>query len=130
MKKKKYYMTFYEDIALLHSVANKQTLFLSSMVARMDGDNVVQMTPYVRKAIMDEIGTKSKDKLTLARQYIKTLSSAGLIADIGDGAYMINPKLYGFSNIASSADKKQDKFIKIKYKKNKRTIEVGLLDDE
>lgn len=127
MKKKKYFMFFYEDLALLHQVANKQTLFLAAMVSRMDQDNVVQMTAYTREAIIDEIGAVSKNKLALARQYLKILSDSGVVQDLGKGAYMIIPRLFGFSNLASSANKKQDRFINIKYKNNAREIEVGLL---
>ncbi len=123
-------MLFYEDLALLHSIANKQTLFFAGMISRMDGDNIVQMTPYVREAIIVEIGAKSKDKLALARQYIKTLSDAGLVVDIGKGAYMVIPKLAGFSSIASSSNSKQEKFIKIKYSKNKKEISVGIASDD
>jgi predicted GIY-YIG superfamily endonuclease len=123
-------MLFHDELHLLSSVVNKQTMFLYNMVSRMDENNIVPMTSYVRELIMDEIGTKSKDKLTLARQYTKILIDAGLITEVGRSTYMVNPKLFGFSNVASSVNKKQDKFIKIKYRKNKRTIEVGLLNDD
>lgn len=120
-------MIFYKDLAMLHSSTSKEILFLAYMIARMDKDNVVQMTPYVRESIMDEIGSEAGDKLAVARQYIKSLSDKGLIANIGKGAYMVRPKLTGFSNLLDPINKKQDRFIKIKYsKKGARTIEVGV----
>jgi len=125
MKKNPYYMTFYKDLALLQSVYNKQTLFLSEMISRMDGENIVQMTSYTRKAIIDAIGAKSNDKLALARQYIKTLSKAGVISDIGDGAYMVIPRVFGFSSLTSLSNKKQERYIKIKYSPKGRQISVG-----
>lgn len=130
MKKKGYFMTFYSDIALLHSVQNKQSLFLAGMISRMNGDNIVQMSRYTKKEILREIGSKSSNDLNLARQYISILTAAGIIKALGDDAYMIIPKLFGFSNVAGSINEKQDKFIKIKYKNNNRTIEVGLLHEK
>jgi hypothetical protein len=126
MQKTKYFMTFYEDLALLHSIANKQTLFLAAMIGRMDADNVVQMTPYIREQIMNEIGTSAKNKLAVAKQYINSLIKAGLITNIGRGAYMVVPKLFGFSNFVNSINEKQGRFIKIRYENDKRTIEVGV----
>ena len=119
-------MIFYEDLALLQQTVNKQTLFLAHMVSRMDSDNIVQMTPYVREAIIIDIGCETKNKLALARQYLKILCDDGLVSDLGKGAYMVVPKLFGFSNIANAVDKKQDKYIKIKYSNKGRSIEVGL----
>lgn len=120
-------MIFYEDLAKLHAITNKQTLFFAGMLSRMDNDNVVQMTPYIRESIMDEIGTLSKDKLAVARQYLRTLVLSELIVDIGKGAYMVRPKFSGFSNMTSSINKKQERFIRLRYGKEGRVIEVGIL---
>lgn len=111
-------MLFCEDIALLHSICNKQTLFFAEMLNRMDGDQVVQMTSYTRKQIISVIGSKSNDSLNVARQYLKQLSDSGLVVSLGDGAYMINPKVAGFTNIAKVVKNKSDIFIKIKYSPN------------
>lgn len=125
MRKKKYAMLFCEDIALLHSICNKQTLFFAEMLNRMDGDQVVQMTPYVRKQITAAIGSTSDNKLNVARQYLKQLVDAGLVADLGDGAYMINPKVAGFTNIAKIVNDKSDVFLQVKYSHDmKREISV------
>jgi hypothetical protein len=131
MKKEKYYMTFYRDIALLHSICNKQTLFFAEMASRMDGDQVVQMTQYVREEIADSIGISEANKLTTVRQYLYLLKGHGLIADIGKGAYMINPKLHGHNNFADSINKKHQRFIKIQYNANgsREKIECGDVTD-
>lgn len=120
MRKKKYAMLFCEDIALLHSICNKQTLFFAEMLSRMDGDQIVQMTPYTRKQIVTIIGSKSEDKLNVARQYLKQLSDAGLVADLGDGAYMVNPKIAGFTNIANIVNDKSAIFLQVKYTSDAR----------
>ena len=115
MKKLQYAMLFCRDLALLSSICNKQTMFFAGMIHRMDSDHVVQMTPYVRKKLISEVGSKTGNPSNLARQYLKGLSDAGLVASLGDGAYMVNPKIAGFTNIASIVDAKSEVFLKIKY---------------
>jgi len=127
MRKKKYAMLFCEDIALLHTICNKQTMFFAEMISRMDGDQVVQMTPYTRKQLVSLIGSKSGAPLNVARQYLKQLSDSNLIADLGDGAYMINPRVAGFNNIAKMVEEKSDLYIRLRYsaETGERHLTVG-----
>jgi len=119
-------MLFCEDLALLHSICNKQTLFFAEMLSRMDGDQVVQMTSYTRKQIVTAIGSNSKNKLNVARQYLKQLADAELVVDLGDGAYMVNPQIAGFTNIAKIINDKADIFLQIKYSKDaEREISIN-----
>lgn len=126
-KKEKYFMTFYKDIALLHSIANKQTLFFMEMVLRMDSEQNVQMTQAVREKIMLSIGSKEKNLTNGASQYLKHLKELGLIRDKGKGEYMVNPKIHGFSNDAFAIQRKSEIFMNIKYTKDGgRTITVDM----
>ncbi len=127
MKKAPYFMTFYNDLALLHSICNKQTLFFAAMASRMDADQVVQMTPYIREQIIDEIRVTSKNKLGAAKQYLHRLKKVGLVADIGKGAYMINPRIHGRNNMQNSIDKKTDIFMRVVYSPDgtRKKIECG-----
>lgn len=129
MKKKRYFMVFYEDLALLNSTCNKQTLFFAEMISRMDDKQMVQMTGYARKEIIAAIGCSTPDALNLAKQYLRKLQSDGLIVGKGDGCYMVNPKIAGFTNAVNSINEKTELFIKLKYSgKNGREIEVGCND--
>ena len=126
-QKEKYFMTFYRDLALLHTIANKQTLFFAHMVSRMDDSQIVQMTPYVRKQIMDLIEAKQKNRLAGAAQYIDKLIKEGLVVNVGDGAYMINPRIHGHTNWKESIATKDKLFteLRIQYRENgDRKIEV------
>jgi len=126
-QKEEYFMTFYRDIALLHAIANKQTLFFSHMVSRMDKDQIIQMTPYVRKQIMDLIGATQKNKLAGASQYIDKLIKSELIASVGDGAYMINPRIHGYTNWKESIATKHRQFTELRLRyseENGREIEI------
>ena len=47
------------------------------------------------------------------------------MADLGDGAYMVNPKVAGFTNITKIIDDKSDVFLQVKYTNNaKREISI------
>lgn len=88
------YETFkvmYNGIALLHTIANKQTMFFGYMLSRMDEDNLVSMTPNQRRQAMEDIGSKSSNPLVMARQHLHGLVKAGLITPLGGSDYMVNP---------------------------------------
>ncbi len=87
-------------LAKLAAVANKQTLFLSHILYRMDWDSdskqfIVSLTAYDKRKILTEIGCDSKNPLKLAAQYLRVLKGAGLIQYIGNGGYLVCPKSYG-----------------------------------
>ena len=120
----KYFMVFSRDLKSIAPLVNKQTLFLFEMISRMNQNNVVRMTPGAKKQIMQNIGSKSENSLATSNQYLKQLGKCGLISSIGDGDYMVRPLFAGFSNFKSALDKKQERFIKIKYAGESRSIEV------
>ena len=126
ISKEPYYMTFYKDLSLLHSIHNKQSLFFAQVLSRMDGEQVVCLTPRARKQIMLEIDSKSKNPLATARQMLSKLVKENLIVSMGGGDYMVNPKLYGYSNIRNTINNKHDIFMKLRYSQNdKKIILVG-----
>jgi len=123
-------MTFYKDISALHGIHNQQTLFFSELLARMDGDQLVHLTPHVRLEIMKRIGSVSKEPLHQARQALNKLKNKNLITSCGGGTWMINPRLHGHSNLKEAIEKKEAIFLKIKYgKKEEREIYVGKLKE-
>lgn len=94
------FMSYYEHLAKLATIANKQTLFLAHLLYRMElekdtGQYVVTLTAYDKRKILQEIGCESKNWAGLSSQYIALLSKAGLIKAIGCGAYLVNPECYG-----------------------------------
>lgn len=94
------FMAYFEHLAKLSSIANKQTLFLAHILYRMEYDEsakqfVATLTKYDKKSILKSIGCESKSPLNLAGQYILKLTDSGLIKSIGDGAYIIDPMSYG-----------------------------------
>lgn len=96
------FMSYYEHIAKLSLVANKQTLFLAHVLSRMEYDStskqlLVDLTPRVRRLILKELGVTSKNPLNLAKGYIRQLTKAGLIKPLGQGTYCIDPESYGYS---------------------------------
>jgi predicted GIY-YIG superfamily endonuclease len=87
-------MLFCDGLHLLSSIANKQTMFLYHMAARMNENNIVYMTPLMKEEIINKIGSDSCDKQTLARQYLKALLRSGVIENTGTGSYKISAKLF------------------------------------
>ena len=85
------FKVMYNGLALLHTIANKQTQFFGYMLSRMDDDNLVSMTPNQRRQAIEEIGSKTENPLTMARQHIHGLVKAGLITSLGGSDYMVNP---------------------------------------
>jgi len=94
------YMCYYEHLAKLARVANKQTLFLAHVLYRMEFDDntkqmIVNLTPHAKKEIIKTISGASKNFNRLANQYLQKLSNAGFLKSIGGGAYLIDPQSYG-----------------------------------
>lgn len=96
------FMSYYEHIAKLSLVANKQTLFLAHILSRLEFNRstkqlIVDLPPRVRRQILEDLGIESKDPLNLAKGYIRQLVKAGLIKSIGGGSYVVDPESYGYS---------------------------------
>lgn len=122
---KKPFMAYYEHIAKLSVIANKQTLFLSHLLCRMefkDGQLVVDMNAKVKREIMRALGGRSKDPLRLASQYLIKLQRAGLCKSLGEGRYQINPTCYSYGRYVSKdlRDKAGTIFLHTKYSDNGR----------
>ena len=123
-------MTFYKDISLLHSLHNQQTLFYSELLARMENNQLVHLTPNVRKQIVKNIGSTTSDPLRFVRQMLDKLKKKGLISPCGGSTWVINPRLHGHSNLKSVIEKKEKIFLKITYgDHDEREMYAGKLRD-
>ena len=96
------FISYYEHIAKLLRIANKQTLFLAHVLSRMEFNDetkllYVDLPPMVRRDILKSIGVKSQKPLIAASQYISVLQKAGLIKSIGSSRYMVDPESYGYA---------------------------------
>ena len=95
-------MCYYEHLAKLSLIANKQTLFLAHVLYRMEWNGeskqfIAYLTTAQKREIINAIGSDSKNPLGSAKQYIASLTKVGLIKPIGGGAYLIDPASYGGS---------------------------------
>jgi hypothetical protein len=100
---KKPFITYYEHIAKLATVANKQTLFLAHLLHRMEFDEenkimYVDLSPMIKREIIRDIGAASKKPALLASQYLNTLQKAGLIKSIGSSRWLIDPMSYTYGS--------------------------------
>ena len=102
------FMSYYEHIAKLSVIANKQTVFLSHLLCRMEyhGQSkslVVEMNPKVKRDIISLMEIESKNPLRLASQYLIKLQRAGLVKSIGGGRFLIDPSSYGYGKYVPKA---------------------------
>ena len=123
------FMTYYEHIAKLSVIANKQTLFLAHALSRAEFDYdlkqlVVELSPRIKKQILLDIGAKSKNPLNLAKGYLSQLTKAGLLKFIGSGTYAIDPESYSYSKYISKELRQRSTriFDKLTYESNGKEI--------
>ena len=100
------FMSYFEHLAKLSQVANRQTMFLAHMLSNMTYDrklhlNVVDMSPRVKLGIMEEICPELSDTavaLNRANQYLSKLKKSGLVKPMTGvrGVWMIDPESYGY----------------------------------
>ncbi len=119
----KSYKMFFDGLALLHTIANHQTMFFAYLLSYMDDDNVVILNAGKKREIMKEIRYVGKDPLRAADQHLYKLKKVGLVTSMGGGNWMVNPKLAGnFGDYKFLVDKKVDLFLKITGKSNGTVI--------
>lgn len=96
------FISYYEHIAKLAQVANKQTIFLAHILHQMEfnQDNkqyFIDMSTYKKLQIMKEISPDVEDKnlLNLANQYLSKLKKADFIKNVSRGLWLVHPECYG-----------------------------------
>jgi len=96
------FFTYYEALAKLSQIANKQTMFLSHLLHDMDYDKelrqfLVDLSTYKKTQIMKVISPDVAEKslLNLANQYLSKLQKTGIIRNLGRGLWAVDPACYG-----------------------------------
>lgn len=96
------FMTYFEALAKLSQIANKQTMFLSYMLHDMQYEKEMRqflcdMSTYKKTNIMKKISpdVAEKSMLNLANQYLCKLQKAGLIRNLGRGLWAVDPSCFG-----------------------------------
>lgn len=96
----KAFVAYYDHLAKLARVANKQTLFLAHILYQADHDKktgmlIVNLNAALKRKIIGEIESETGDRLRLAGQYLTKLKRAGLIKSLGGGMYSVDPESFG-----------------------------------
>lgn len=114
----KAFISYFEHLAKLAQVANKQTMFLAHMLSDMEFDKssnqyMVDMSTVRKIKIMEEVSPEvPKDRaLANANQYLNKLSKVGLVRSVGHGAWLIDPTCYGQHRVISGSLRKENKKI-------------------
>lgn len=103
------FISYYEHLAKLSQVANKQTMFLSHLLWEMDFDTdtkqyLADMSSHKKIKIMKEVSPDIEEKnlLKLANQYLNKLKKLGIISPSGRrGLWLVNPTCYGQRYVVS-----------------------------
>ena len=113
-KRSKYFMTFYEDIAVFNNLYNQDTKYFSHLLANANRDMVVHLSAHLKVEIVKKCGSKAKNKLAAADQFLNRFKKLGLIRPIGYGAYMISPMGCGFNSTVDRINTLKAKYIELK----------------
>jgi len=96
-------MMYFDSMAKLTANMSKETKFFFHMLRLMEYHkeskmNIVNLSTHKRREIIKIITPESKDPLSLARQYLSRLNQQNRIKSIGGGAYLIDPRLFGYAS--------------------------------
>lgn len=96
------FITYYEALAKLSQIANKQTLFLGHLLHEMEYEKelrqfLIDLSTYKKVQIMKQIspGVAEKSMANLANQYLSKLQKTGIIRNLGRGLWAVDPSCYG-----------------------------------
>jgi hypothetical protein len=96
------YITYFEALAKLASIANKQTLFLGHLLHEMVYEKelrqfLIDLSTYKKVQIMKQIspGVAEKSMANLANQYLSKLQKTGIIRNLGRGLWAVDPSCFG-----------------------------------
>ena len=118
------FITYYEALAKLSQIANKQTMFLGHILHEMEYEKelrqfLVDLSTYKKTQIMKKISPDVAEKqlLNLANQYLSKLQKAGLIRNLGRGLWAVDPSCYGKFRIIPKdlRHKNQEIFMSMKF---------------
>lgn len=110
------FISYFEHLAKLSQVANKQTMFLAHMLSEMyfdreDRQYKVDMSSATKIRIMQQVSPHiPEDKaLANANQYLSKLRKAGLVKSYGRyGLWLVDPMCYGQQRIITKELRRQN----------------------
>jgi len=134
------YITYFEALAKLSQIANKQTMFMAHILHEMDYDKesrqfLVDLSAYKKTTIMKQISPDVDEKsvLNLANQYLSKLQKTGIIRNLGRGLWAVDPSCYGKFRIIPKdlRHKNKEVYLKMKFGPDGlETTEVTEQNDE
>lgn len=133
------FITYFEALAKLSQIANKQTMFLGHILHEMDYDKnlrqfLVDLSTYKKTNIMKQISPDVAEKslLNLANQYLSKLQKTGIIRNLGRGLWAVDPSCYGKFRIIPKdlRHKNRDIFMNMRFGPDGlEVVDVGANDE-
>jgi hypothetical protein len=111
------FITYYEALAKLSQIANKQTMFLGHLLHEAVYEKelrqfLIDLSTYKKVQIMKKISpdVAEKSMANLANQYLSKLQKTEIIRNLGRGLWAVNPACYGqFRMISKDLRHKNEK---------------------
>ena len=85
-----YIKLYLGDISRIFGLSSGCSSVMYELLSRMDYDNLIAVTPMIRKIIAHKAGTS----VDVINHTIAKLVSEGVFTKIGSGTYMANPNLF------------------------------------
>ena len=82
---------YLQDVSRLFNLPSGVSSIMYELLRYMTYENLIALTPYIRKQIADKLGTNTG----VFNQGITKLTKQGLISKVGSGTYMANPDVFG-----------------------------------
>ena len=86
-----YVKLYLSDVSRLFGLSAGCSSVMYELLSRMDYDNLIAVTPMIRKVIAMKAGTS----VDVINHTIAKLVAEGVFTKIGSGTYMANPDLFG-----------------------------------
>jgi len=135
-----HFIAYYQHIAKLAQVANKQTIFLAYVLYHMEFDSdkkqyYADLSTAKKIEIMKKVSPEvDSDKLlNLSNQYINKLKKADLIKSWGRGVWGVNPICYGAQRPISKSLREENVKVystAVFTKNGLETVDTKVVDEE
>jgi len=118
------FITYFEALAKLSQIANKQTLFLGHLLHEMEYEKdlrqfLIDLSTYKKVQIIKQISPDVAEgsMANLANQYLSKLQKTGIIRNLGRGLWAVDPSCYGKFRIIPKdlRHKNKDIFLGMKF---------------
>lgn len=117
-----YVKLYLGDVSRIFGLTTGVSTLMYILLRYMTYENIVALTPYIRKSIADEL----KTTVDVINHALSKLITEGIFTKLGTGTYMANPDIFGKGKWADIKNLR----LSITYDQNGRTFKASRNDPE